>query len=296
MIGDNAIAAGEASDGISRLLADNSIYIHEALTAGGAHDGIITGSSGDDRLYGGVGNDRLTGGEGADTMAGGAGDDTYYADNGGDTVVEKPGGGIDNIIASVDFTLPANVENLTLTGSATSGKGNALANILTGDAVDNSLQGGSGNDTLYGMEGDDHLSGGAGSDTLYGGSGNDTLEGGDGGDRLVGGPGADSLYGGAGADWFVYNMLSDSPDASPDLIYDFHRSEGDRIDLSALSQGAYSFIGTDLFHASGIGQVNYSYSGNRTIVAVDAHGSGHADMEVFLVGHIAFTADDFVLR
>src|SRR6185436_17336504 len=56
------------------------------------------------------------------------------------------------------------------------GKGNALANTITG---------GSGNDTLYGGVGVDMLDGGAGLDTLYGGADNDTFMVDDVGDILV---------------------------------------------------------------------------------------------------------------
>ncbi|XHR85236.1 MAG: beta strand repeat-containing protein [Gloeotrichia echinulata GP01] len=54
----------------------------------------------------------------------------------------------DTITASVTTTLPANVENLTLTGTAAiNGTGNAGDNILTGNSGNNILSGGGGNDT-----------------------------------------------------------------------------------------------------------------------------------------------------
>ena len=56
----------------------------------------------------------------------------------------------------VSFALGANVENLTLTGSADiDGTGNALANVLTGNSGANTLDGGAGADTLTGGAGDD---------------------------------------------------------------------------------------------------------------------------------------------
>jgi Ca2+-binding RTX toxin-like protein len=66
----------------------------------------------------------------------------------------------------VTYTLSANIENLTLTGTgAINGTGNGLDNILTGNSANNTLTGGAGNDAL---------DGGTGSDTLKGGTGNDT--------------------------------------------------------------------------------------------------------------------------
>ena len=100
-------------------------------------------------------------------MAGGAGNDIYVVDNAGDVVTEALNEGTDTVQSSVSFTLGANVENLTLTGSANiNGTGNGDANVITGN---------SGNNTLDGQGGDDTLSGGGGSDALIGGAGTDTV-------------------------------------------------------------------------------------------------------------------------
>jgi len=136
-----------------------------SLTGNGGND-IISGLGGDDILDGGDGNDSLDGGTGADQMAGGAGNDSYVVDNAGDTVTENAGEGTDSVQASISYTLGANVENLTLTGSASiAGTGNSSDNVLTGNTGANSLTGDAGNDTL---------DGGAGADAMFGGTGNDT--------------------------------------------------------------------------------------------------------------------------
>lgn len=163
----------------------------------------LTGSSGDDEIYGLGDNDTLNGGDGADlldggtgqdTMTGGAGDDTYFVDNVFDSVVEAASEGTDLVSSSVNYALSANVENLTLTGSAVSGSGNALRNTIHGNAGDNSLFGGDEKDTLYGE---------GGNDTLYGGS--DDVQ-----DVLDGGTGDDIMYGGLGNDIYYVDSLSDA--------------------------------------------------------------------------------------
>jgi Ca2+-binding RTX toxin-like protein len=73
----------------------------------------------------------------------------------------------DTLSATTTTTLPANVENLTLIGTAAiNGIGNAGNNTLTGNAGKNTLSGGAGNDTLSGSGGVDTLVGGLGND-LY---------------------------------------------------------------------------------------------------------------------------------
>ena len=89
----------------------------------------------------------LSGGAGNDTMSGGAGNDTYVVDAAGDTVTEAASEGTDTVQAWISYTLGANVENLTLTGTgAINGTGNALDNTLIGNTGNNVLSGGAGND------------------------------------------------------------------------------------------------------------------------------------------------------
>lgn len=185
----------------------------------------------DDNLTDGTDSaDTLYGTAAAEDLTGGLGNDTYHADA-GDSVIELADGGTDSIFTAAARRLEANVENLTLTGSAdVSGSGNALANRITGNLGDkrlaggrgdDTLSGGSGNDTLLGgadndrlagEDGDDLMDGQAGGDVLLGGAGNDrltgnlghdTLRGDSGNDRLVGGDGQDSLLGGSGADLLI---------------------------------------------------------------------------------------------
>ncbi|WP_051378975.1 beta strand repeat-containing protein [Derxia gummosa] len=126
----------------------------------------ITGNANANALSGGDGNDTLDGSAGADTMIGGGGDDTYLVDNRNDVTTEVALGGTADLVKStISWTLAAEIENLTLTGtSAINGSGNALANLITGNSAFNVLTGGDGNDTL---------DGGAEGDSLIGGAGND---------------------------------------------------------------------------------------------------------------------------
>ncbi len=150
--------AGEGTDTVVSwvsfsLEADDEI---EALTlvGEGNNDGIGNGLA--NLLTGNVGNNVLDGGAGADTMAGGSGNDTYQVDNIGDAVIEDAGAGQDTVLASINYTLGANVENLTLTGNdLLRGVGNGLDNILTGNGRSNVLDGGAGADTMIGGIGQD---------------------------------------------------------------------------------------------------------------------------------------------
>lgn len=165
-------------------------------------DDRLFGRGGDDNLNGGEGNDWLDGGSGTNTLIGGNGDDTYLiADGSTNTVVETTGGGFDTVRTDVDdYTLPDNVEALTLLGNAFTGNGNAGDNTITGTNDDNDLYGGGGNDRILGRYGDDWLFGEDGNDVLLGGDGYDELYGGDGDDVLVGDEGDDWLDGGLGID------------------------------------------------------------------------------------------------
>ncbi|MCD9116522.1 hypothetical protein M3M50_15230 [Pseudomonas bijieensis] len=222
----------------------------------------MIGNAGNNALSGGSGNDTLDGGSGIDTLIGGAGNDTYVIDNSQDVVRETTtlSSEIDTVISSVSWILGANLENLTLTGTAFIGIGNELDNVLIGNAGNNALDGGAGNDTL------------------------------------IGGIGRDSLNGGAGADQFVFNTLSElGKGFDSDLISDFNSLQGDKLDLSKLDANilttfgdTFSFIDSNDFTAAGqlrfVDQVLYG----------NVNGDLGADFEIQLVGVNTLTANDLI--
>lgn len=191
--GNDSIDGGGGNDSIIGGLGNDSLV-------GNYGNDTLDGGAGNDTLNGGSGDDCLFGGVGADSMTGGTGNDSFYVDNIGDVVTEISSQGTDYIYSSVDYTIPANIEGLVLTGTAN-------LNANGGNFTNDSLVGNAGNNILIGLGGSDTLMGGeiiksqnGGNDDTLGG--NDTLLGGDGNDSLIGGPGVDSLIGGLGNDTY----------------------------------------------------------------------------------------------
>jgi len=237
---------------------------------GTANADVINGLAGNDTLNGLAGNDTLDGGLGNDQLQGGLGNDTYIVDSAGDIITELAAQGTDEVLSSVTYTLPVEVENLTLTGTAAiNGTGNGLANTITGNAANNTLNGGAGNDSLIGSAGNDIYvvdsagdvvteAANAGTDTVQSsvtytlpvnvenltltgtvainGTGNglaNTITGNTANNTINGDAGQDTLTGSTGVDTFIFQFGQSSVAAS-DRITDFAIGS-DKIDL--LTQG-----------------------------------------------------------
>ena len=256
---NNSISGDNLNNQLSGLDGNDTI-------SGGDGNDALTGGQGNDSLLGGDGNDTLDGGPGNDTMEGGKGDDIYLVDASGDLTIEAAGGGIDTVVASVSHQLASEIENLTLVGSALTGSGNALNNVITGNGSNNELHGLNGNDTLDGGAGADSIDGGHDSNTLYGGDGNDTLD---------GGTGADSMNGGLGDDLYLVEGQEDVVEFETDGGIDTVQSTGSftlgsGIENLTLKDGATSGNGNELDNViTGNGSRNLlnGGKGNDTILA-----------------------------
>jgi Ca2+-binding RTX toxin-like protein len=167
--------------------------------------GGIHGSDGDDNITCGPGDHLLRGELGDDAIRGGGGFDDINGNQGDDTLSGGAGG--DWVVGGKD------------------------SDLLNGDAGGDIVLGNLGNDTLSGDDGDDVVRGGQGDDVVSGGAGADWLA----GDR-----GSDTVMGGAGADVFHTHGA-----AGLDLVTDFNRAEGDRVNVLPGTPYVVSQVGGD---------------------------------------------------
>ncbi len=259
-LGDDTYVVDTATDIISEALNEGTDTLQSSVTiaalAANIENLILTGTTAlsgtgnglNNVITGNTGNNTLNGGAGTDTLAGGLGNDIYVLDVATDIVTEGLGEGTDTVQSSVTIAaLAANVENLTLTGTAAiNGTGNALNNVITGNAANNTLSGDAGTDTLIGGLGDDIYvvdtatdtiteAASAGIDTLQssvtiaalatnvenltltgttaingtGNTLNNVVTGNTANNTLNGGSGTDTLVGGLGDDTYVVDTATD---------------------------------------------------------------------------------------
>ncbi len=127
----------------------------------------LTGNSLVHTITANSGDDTLIAGTGLATLIGGSGNNTFVINHGSDVIIKAANNGNNTELTSVSATLPANVQNLTGTGTASlTLTGNNLTNVITANSSANRLVAGTGTTTLVS---------GAGFDTLAGGTGNNTF-------------------------------------------------------------------------------------------------------------------------
>lgn len=268
---------------------------------GGDQDDVLIGNAADNWLDGYIGADSLVGNDGDDVLgvfpAGGGVVATMNGGGGSDTLRGFPSAA--NVSLLTQGTVDPNglfftgIENLSGGAELTGDDG---ANRLGGGSGDDMLigRGGAdrlygdggidlnrngfivwsstykrteGDDALYGGDGGDQMIGGRGDDALLGEAGKDTLKGGDDLDTLTGGLGKDKLEGDKHADRFVFASAAESGarDKARDVIVDFTRSDGDKVDLTAL--------GITDFDA----QAQIAPEGTGAVLKLDLDGDGRFD-------------------
>jgi Ca2+-binding RTX toxin-like protein len=318
--GFGGTAEGDYLTGIENLMGS----MYDDVFYGDALANVLTGAAGNDTLKGAGGADRLDGGNGSGDTASywGSADRVSVSlqslnatggDAEGDILI-----GIENLAGSshADFLEGDGGVNV-LNG----GKGDDLLrgrggndDLLGGDHDDH-LEGGPGADDLFGGDGwdtaaylhsaaavtvsltDGTASGGdAAGDTfssiesLSGSNFNDTLTGSSAHNTLWANRGGDHLTGGMGADSFVYAVIEDSGISmeTVDVIHDFSRAEGDRIDVLRLDANAampglqsWTFVDGDY---TGVGQIRAVSDGVDTYIAFSNYGDPDNEAAIKVLG------------
>lgn len=205
-----------ATPNLEVINANNAIMRGKVLGSGGVdritNVGLIDGEvvlGGGNDVYNGAGgraSGMVQGGEGLDTLMGGDLFDYLHGNQGDDSL--NGSGGDDWVVG---------------------GQGN---DVMLGEA---------GVDLMLGNLGNDTMDGGLSNDTVRGGQGNDSVSGGAGNDFVAGDRGDDTLSGGAGAD--IFHSFND---AGLDVVVDFHRSEGDTVNLLAGSTYTVEQVDADV--------------------------------------------------
>jgi len=293
----------------TQITLDGTVF-HRIEGASGA-DTLWGNGNGNSIIEGGAGNDSLIGqATGITYLVGGAGDDAYTVHSTSTYVIEAANGGTDTVATYVNYTLPENVENMRLMGTADL--------TVSGNALDNRIVAGTGNATIYGLDGNDLLQGGSGNDYIDGGNGNDTITGGGGNNTLLGGAGDDTITGGTGNDILdggtgnntmtagsghdVFRFVSaDLATYSTNTINNFKHGN-DIIDLSQVDANkltvsrndTFAFIGQHAFDKVA-GELRYDVAGGNTYAYGDMNGDGVADFAIVLKGVTSLSASDFHL-
>lgn len=135
-------------------------------------------------------------------------------------------------------------------------------------------------------------------ENVIGSANGDILIGSNGANRITGGQGFDDMVGLGGADRFVFGGASQARvnANAADIIEDFSRAQGDKIDLHSIDANS-KIAGNQAFHfittafTKHAGEVRF----NGEFVAGDINGDGVADFRVLMLDVTAMQATDFLL-
>ena len=249
------------STSVSYTLAANvAVETLRTTNAAGTTPLYLFGNNLANIVTGNAGNNIISGGGGIDKLQGLAGDDSYVVDNAADVVVDTAG--VDNVNASVSYTLAAGVavETLRIFGgtagtAAINLTGNELANTVTGNAGSNAINGGLGNDKLTGN---------------------------------------------AGNDFFVFNTVLNAS-TNVDTIVDFVvANDTARLDNAVFTGLAVGTLNADAFHigtAAADAEDRIVYNSATGALSFDANGTGAGGLVKFaqLGTNLALTNADFVI-
>jgi len=204
--------------------------------------------------------------------------------------------GVTGTVTGLNQTSADGLLNFTLTGASVPAPFNTafVVDLASTGRLDLAVQ------VLLG--GNDLITGGSSNDVLFGYGGNDVIRGGAGDDVLVGGLGADVLTGGSGADRFVFQSTGDSGvgAANRDVITDFRRADGDRIDLRQVDAIVGNEQNDDFSIVSrftgGPGQLTVQATSNGFLVSGDVNFDRRADFSFLVVTtETTLVSTDFIL-
>lgn len=254
IFGLDGFSVADFADAVSQNLSLSELLVSlgDVRVSGTKYGDLIRTHAGDDNIYPGFGNDTVFAGAGNDRI------DAGYGRGGGQNYFRGEDGN-DTIIGGDHF------DDL---------HGNAGDDNIEGGHGDDWVVGGKGDDRLQGQHGDDIVYGNLGNDTCYGdwfyyggpvvghdlvrgGKGNDSLIGGWGDDWLSGDRDSDTISGGAGAD--VFHTFGE---AGLDMVLDFNRAEGDRVQLAPGTVYTLAQAGSDV-------HINMVGGGQMVLVGVD---------------------------
>lgn len=283
--GSNFVDAGKGDDGVSSLfeggndirLGDgDDLYIGQGFAFSGSSFDVVRAGNGNDTIAVSTFHSDYSGDAGNDTFFSEGWQNVFRGGAGSDTISYQPrddSGTLGGTGVGIDLS-----QGFAQTGA---NRFEALVSI----------------EKATGTNAGDTIIGSTGANTLNGRGGNDILSGLAGNDRLIGGTGRDEMRGGPGADTFDFNGRTESgTGANRDIIVDFRRAQGDKVDLSTIDANgiasgnqAFTFIGTAAFgHHAG----ELRFTGG--IIVADMDGNGAADFQIG-INVSSMNAADFIL-